>query len=75
MIESLGQQILSATGMFLINNIFILILMVVTSVIGLDIYNRYFRINRNTDSIDLMTRYSKLQMCRRYTKRGSRENI
>lgn len=63
---SLGQTILMFIGEIVRDYSFYLVLLFLGAVFAMDYYNRFLRINRNTDNIDLMARYCQLKLIRRY---------
>lgn len=62
---SLGQMVFQNLWLLLLNNWPLLI----SLILAVDLYMRYFYINRNTDNVDLMCRYLYLKMERRYGRR------
>lgn len=66
--QSLGQIILQALYNFLLCNSFLLVLLGVIFFYSYSFYYRFFRINRNTDHIDLMSLYLEREMRKKYRK-------
>jgi len=66
---NLGQDIINWIVACCLDLALLFIGLLSLSVIVLDFYNRYVKVNRNTDDIDLMSRYVELQMRRRYNGR------
>ena len=64
--ESLGQKVLLAIEKFVIDHIMFFFILGLLIIIIADFYNRYLRINRNTDNVDLMKEYNNLQLRRKY---------
>jgi hypothetical protein len=67
--ETLAQKTCLAIETFIINHVMIFIVLGLLYIIVIDFYNRYFRINRNTDHIDLMREYNNLQLRRKYERK------
>lgn len=63
---SMGQMTLSVIGQFLKNNSFLITIFIFWGVLFLDYYNRFLKINRKTDKVNLIKRWSQLQLLRRY---------
>lgn len=63
---SLGQQISLLIGQFIIGNSFFLVLLGFVGYFGYKFYYRFFRINRDTDHIDVAKLYCQLEMKRKY---------
>lgn len=61
-----GQVVIQAVLKFVIANSFYLVVLFLLGVFGLEFYNRFYRINRDTDNVDLMDRWVRLQLYRRY---------
>ena len=64
--ETLAQKVLLALEQFVVDHIMFFVIIGLLFIIIGDFYNRYLRINRNTDNVDLMKEYNNLQLCRRY---------
>jgi hypothetical protein len=63
-----GQKVTQAVHQMVLDNLFIIILMIVFSLLVVDYYNRFLKIVKKTDHVDLVERYLWLQMYRRYQK-------
>lgn len=63
---SLGQCVTESTIQFLVAHSFFIVVGLFFGVLLLDFYNRYLRINKNTDNIDLMALYLERQMRNKY---------
>ncbi len=66
---TLGQQVSKVVFLFCVDNFLILLGLLGLYQLGLYYYNSFLRIDRNTDKIDLMARYVRLRMNRRYDGR------
>lgn len=63
---ALGQVVILAVTTFVLNYAVLFIGLASIVIISLDFYNRFWRINRDTDNVDLINRYGKLSLLRRY---------
>lgn len=63
---ALGQVVILAVTTFVLNYAVLFIGLASIVIIFLDFYNRFWRINRDTDNVDLINRYGKLSLLRRY---------
>lgn len=63
---TLGQRVSAICQQFFLDNVFIIILMIGLTFLVVDLYNRFWRVVKQTDDVDLMARYVWLQMYRRY---------
>lgn len=63
---TLGEKVSTILGNFLINYGVLFIGLICLSVIILQWYLLYWQVNRDTDHIDLVKRYSVLELFRRY---------
>lgn len=63
---ALGQVVILAVTTFVLNHAVLFIGLASIVIISLDFYNRFWRINRDTDNVDLINRYGKLSLLRRY---------
>lgn len=68
---SLGQKIMNAFNQFIIDNSFFIVILITMVLFALDFYNRYLRINKETDHINLVERYVWLEYYRSKVKKGS----
>jgi hypothetical protein len=65
-ILTLGQRVLGAMQQVILDNVFIIIALIVVSLLIMDYYNRFLRIVKNTDNVNLIERYCWLQVYKRY---------
>lgn len=68
---SLGQKVMNAFNEFIIDNSFFIVVLITMVLFALDFYNRYLRINKETDHINLVERYVWLEYYRSKVKKGS----
>ncbi len=57
---SLGEIVLHAILEFVLANMFRGLVLIVIGVFAYDFYNRFMRVNKNTDNINLLDRYVRL---------------
>lgn len=63
---TLGQRVMAVCHQFFLDNVFLIILMIGLTFLVVDFYNRFLRVIKQTDDVDMMARYVWLQMYRRY---------
>lgn len=63
-----GQWAIAEMKEMVLQNLFIVILLIMFTLFCVDYYNRFLKIIRNTDDVDMMYRYLWLQMYRKYKK-------
>lgn len=66
-----GQRVLHMSQQIILDNIFIIILIVALSLFIMDYYHRFLRVVKDTDHVDLVERYVWLQLIRRH-RNGTR---
>lgn len=66
---SLGQKVSNVFQQFFVDNSYYIVVLVTLALCVVDFYNRYMRINKNTDNIDLIERYCWLEYYRNRAKR------
>lgn len=64
--ETLGQRVGLIVETFVVDHIMFFIIFGLIVVVALDIYNRFFCINRNTPNVDMGQEYANLLLRRRY---------
>lgn len=64
--ETLSQRVLLMIETFVVNHALFFIILALAMVAAADFYNRYLRVDLDTDHIDLMKKYNQLQLRRRY---------
>lgn len=65
---SLGQQVIQWCIMYFLNHWTFFVILAIILVFGFKWYFDYFRINSDTDNVDIMGRYLYVQMRKRYAK-------
>lgn len=65
---SFGQWVIAEMKEMFLQNLFIVVLLIMFTLFCVDYYNRFLKIVRKTDHIDLVERYVWLQMYRKYRK-------
>ncbi len=68
---SFGQWVISEMKEMVLQNLFIVVLLIMFTLFCVDYYHRFLRIVKNTDDVDMMHRYLWLQMYRKYKKGDS----
>jgi Na+-transporting methylmalonyl-CoA/oxaloacetate decarboxylase gamma subunit len=64
--DSLGQRVGLMIETFVVDHaMFFIVLFLLAVAIG-DFYARFFKINRNTDHVDIAARYNEFQLRKRY---------
>ena len=63
---SLGQRVIESILGFIINNSFWIVVFSFMCIMCVDYYNKFLRINRKTDNVNLIGRYLFVRMVRRY---------
>jgi hypothetical protein len=66
--ETLGSRILSVVDAFLLEYALLLIGLFCVFVVLFQVYYFYFRVDKHTDHVDILKRYIKLEMYKRYRK-------
>lgn len=64
--SALGQKIGLIIETFIVDHAFFFIVLGLLFAFAMDYYHRYLKVIKDTDHIDLIKRYVKLQMLRRY---------
>lgn len=64
--NTLGQRIGLAIETVIMNHAMLFLLIFLLCVVAADFYYRFWRVNRDTDHVDLMKEYSNLQLRRKY---------
>ncbi len=64
---SLGQRFIAHALVVGSEWMFFMVMISIFSVLAFDLYCRWYREDRNTDGVDLMDRYLKRELARRYS--------
>lgn len=64
--DTLGQRVIVTLINFGLNNWSFFVILAVLVVFGFQWYHNNIKVNRHTDNMDLMKRYTNLQLRRRY---------
>lgn len=70
---TLAQKVSLMIFMFIINHWSFFIIAGITIISGWEYYNRFLRINKNTDSVDLMKRFMENERVRELKRRYKHE--
>lgn len=66
---ALGERVMNVAQQFIIQNSFYIVVLITFSLFCVSFYNRFIRINKNTDEINLVDRYLWLEYYRSKTKK------
>lgn len=63
-----GQWAIAEMKEMFLQNLFIVVFLIMFTLFCVDYYNRFLKIIKKTDDVDMMQRYLWLQMYRKYRK-------
>ncbi len=66
---ALGEKIINELNSIILDNIFIVILMVTMVLFFMDMYHRFIRVNKETDEVNIAQRYCWVTYYRNAEKR------